>query len=363
MMTHDPFAKRIEKLREALAEANAQGIVLTSEENRRYFLGFTGTDGYGLVTSDSRQMFIDSRYTEQAKEQCIGSEVVLATSGTAKRVSQEITDKGLTDLAMEDHQIPWSELLGFEKRSEGVNLIPLSHKLSAIRIQKDASEIALIREAIRIADEAFMKILPEIKVGVTEAHIAAVLEHEMRLLGASGPSFTTIVASGYRSAMPHGTASEKQLEAHDPITIDFGCIYKGYCSDATRTVFLGEPTDEMRRIYEVVLEAQETCVAALKPGMTGQAIDKVARDVINEAGYGRNFGHGLGHSLGLLVHEPPSASPGSEAVLHPGTFITVEPGVYVPGVGGVRIEDTCLITEDGSEILTNLPKELTVLPV
>lgn len=362
-MTTDPFANRIEKLRKVLADADEQGIVLTSPENKRYFLGFTGSDGYGLITAESRQIFVDSRYTEQAKEQCIGTDVVLAVGGTAKRVSEEIKNKGLQRLAMEDRQIPWGELLGFEKRGEGVEFVPLSAELSAIRITKDESEIAIIREAIRIGDEAFRRTLPEIKTGVTEAHVAAVLEHEMRLLGAQGPSFTTIVASGYRSAMPHGTASEKKLEAHDPITIDFGCVYQGYCSDATRTVFLGEPTDEMRRIYEVVLEAQQKTAHSLKPGMTGHEIDKIARDVISDAGYGEYFGHSLGHSLGLLVHEPPSAAPGAETRFEPGSFVTVEPGIYVAGVGGVRIEDTCLITEEGAEILTDLPKELTVLPV
>ena len=361
--TRDTFTPRIEKLRGVLKEKQADGVVLSSPESRRYYMGFTGTDGYGLVTADSRQIFVDSRYTEQAKEQCVGTDVVLAVGGTAARVSLEIAERELQAIGLEDRQMAWAEMLGFKKRGEALEFIPLSVELAKLRIRKDEDELQLLREASRIADESLLAVLPEIKVGVTESYVAAMLEHEMRLRGASGPSFTTIVASGVRSAMPHGVASDKKLEAHDPITIDFGCVYQGYCSDATRTYFLGEPTEEMRKIYEVVLDAQKRTVAALKPGLTGHAIDKVARDIIKEAGYGENFGHSLGHSLGLEVHEAPSAAPNSEAVFEPGTLITVEPGIYVAGLGGVRIEDTCLITADGYEILTDLPKELTVLPL
>ena len=233
--------------------------------------------------------------------------------------------------------------------------------IEKLRMIKTDDEIRTIRRAAEIADEAFSHILTFIKPGVTELEVSNELEFFMRRLGASESSFDTIVASGKRSALPHGVATGKTIENGDMVTLDFGALYDGYVSDITRTVAVGEPTEELKKIYHIVLEAQMRACSALKPGMTGKEADAVARDYIKDHGYGEAFGHSTGHGIGLEVHEGPGLSFRSDTVLKPGMVVTVEPGIYVPGLGGVRIEDDVLITEDGCELLTSSPKELIIL--
>src|SRR5680860_899389 len=225
------------------------------------------------------------------------------------------------------------------------------------KVEAPQVEIDTIRQAVRIADDAFADVLKSIEIGQTEEEIGLALDFSMRRAGASGGSFEFIVASGVRSALPHGTASSKKINLGEFLTMDFGAIYQGYCSDITRTVFLGEPGDKHREVYEVILAAQRAGIAAVAPGQTGKEVDAVARKIIEDAGYGDYFGHGLGHPVGLAIHEGPNLNMREERVLEPGMVITVEPGIYIPDWGGVRIEDIVLVTENGCEVLTQAPKE------
>ena len=230
-----------------------------------------------------------------------------------------------------------------------------------MRAVKEPWELERIRRAEAIGDAAFARVLPLLKPGLTELEVAAELEYQMKLLGAEGLSFDTIVASGLNSSMPHAVPGEKKLEAGDFVTMDFGCRYQGYCSDMTRTVVLGKAGQRQKEIYETVRKAQEAALLVIRAGIRGKEADRAAREVIGEAGYGAFFGHSLGHSLGLFIHEQPSLSPSSEKILLPGMVETVEPGIYVPGFGGVRIEDLVLVTETGCENLTSSPKEMIEL--
>ena len=240
----------------------------------------------------------------------------------------------------------------------GTVAVPTSRVVESLRAVKDEGERDAIRKAAAIADRAFERILEELRPGRTEREIALRLEFMMREMGADGASFDIIVASGPRSALPHGVASDRVLEKGDLVTLDFGASYRGYCSDITRTVVLGEPNDAQRRIYETVREAQQAAVDAIRPGMTGKEADRVARDRIKASGYEKYFGHGTGHGLGMEVHEAPRLSPRGEEILEPGMVVTVEPGIYLPEFGGVRIEDDVIVTEDGREVLTQSPKHL-----
>lgn len=242
-----------------------------------------------------------------------------------------------------------------------VQLVPASGMIEVLRQVKDADEIDKIKKACEITDKAFEYILGYIKPGISEIDIANTLDFKMREFGASGISFDTIVASGKRSAMPHGVATDKLIANHELITIDFGCYYQGYCSDMTRTVAVGQVDSTLEKIYQIVYDANRMVQEALKPGMTGQELDAIARDYIEGQGYGKNFGHSLGHSIGLEVHEAPMAGPNSKNVLKADQFITDEPGIYLENLGGVRIEDDLLIHEDGNEYITKSPRELIVL--
>ena len=240
---------------------------------------------------------------------------------------------------------------------------PLKDRIDALRCIKTEEELAYLAKAEEIGDRAFAKLLPLLKPGMTELEAAAELEYLMKKEGAEDLGFNTIVASGLNSSMPHAIPGEKKLEAGDFITFDFGCKYKGYCSDMTRTVVLGKASEKQKEIYGVVLKAQLAALDALKAGVSGSSVDKVARDIITEAGYGDCFGHGLGHSVGLFIHENPRLSPSDDTILQAGMIETVEPGIYVPGFGGVRIEDMVIVTEEGHINLALSPKELIEIPV
>lgn len=363
------FENRLMKLRKLLKEQLCDALFLYGRVNTQYFTGFTGSDSFALILTEDnaalaeQYIFLDSRYTEQGKAQCPLFQQEAMKEGILKDCIAKIKEKNLKTVAVEAEYLTlqYSQILS--KELPDVTFLPLGKELSALRVVKDAEELKAIKKAIEIADEAFALLLPEIKVGMKETEVAAKLEYFMRKLGASGTSFNTICASGHRGALPHGVASEKRIEAGEAITLDFGCIYQGYCSDITRTIFLGTPQPEILKIYEVVLEAQEAAEKFIKAGVLGSEAHKVAADIIAKHGYGAYFGHGLGHSLGLEIHELPSASPRGTEPLPAGSLITVEPGIYVPGLGGVRIEDTCLVTENGLEILTKADKSVLVLPV
>ncbi len=356
------MTQRIEKLRAALGELGADALITEKGVNRRYLSGFTGSTGWVIVTQKDAFLVTDFRYIDQAKEQAPHFTVVNNERKATEAIAKVLNENGVKRLAFEG-SVSFSTYQEWNKAFEGVDLVPTSGFLEKLRMYKDESELEVIREAVRIADEAFSHILGFIKPGVREIDVALELEFFMRRQGADAAAFDIIVASGERGALPHGRASEKIIQAGEMVTLDFGAQYKGYNSDITRTVSVGEPHPKMKEIYDIVLQAQVAGVQALKPGITGKEADAVTRDIITAAGYGEAYGHSAGHGLGIEVHELPNLSTVSPYVLEPGHLVTMEPGIYVSGLGGVRIEDDCLITENGCEILTKSTKELLILPV
>lgn len=351
---------RVNNLREQMKSEGISSFLITSPYNLRYLTGFTGTTGLALIGLEEAFFITDFRYTEQAAKQCVGFEIVKNVGPILEVVADLVESKNIENLGFEESFVPFKQYVELEGLLE-VDLIPVSGMVEELREVKDEEEIAIVEKACEIADKAFSHILTYIKPGMTEIQVANELDFYMRSLGASSVSFETIVASGLRSAMPHGVASEKVIEQGDMITIDFGCYYNGYVSDMTRTISLGEPSDKLREVYNVVKEAQQKVLDVAKPGMTGVELDAVARDYIASKGYGEAFGHSTGHGIGLEIHEGPNVSKLAEKAFVPGNIITNEPGIYLPGIGGVRIEDDMLVTENGIKRLTHSEKELIIL--
>lgn len=334
-------------------------LILT-DVNRRYLTGFPSSLGYLFVSGEEAVFYTDSRYIEAAEKNVSGCAVRLFSrlSDTLEEAVRELCP----DRLLVEEEVTVSTL----RRLEALTPCPveadtLSEAISALRRIKSAGETDCIRQAQRIAEEAFDRLLPRIRPGVSERELAIELDYTMRRLGAEEISFETICVSGANSSMPHGVPGERRLQKGDFITFDFGAVWKGYHSDMTRTVALGSVDADMERVYATVLSAQETALAALRPGLPCSDGDRAARSVIEAAGYGRYFGHGTGHSAGLEIHEEPRLSPNCTAVLEPGMIMTVEPGIYLPGRFGVRIEDMVRITETGCENLTGTSKELLIL--
>lgn len=350
---------RLANLRQRLSEEGFDAFLCMQPENRRYLSGFTGSAATLLITNKEAFLLTDFRYIEQANEQAPEFQVIKLT----KDSYQDLTDLGKTikRLAIEGNFVTYDEFSKLKGAFPETEIGSRPDFINKLRSVKSSAEIDLIRQAVKIADEAFTSVLEFLRIGQTEEEIAIEMEFNMRRSGASGHSFDFIVASGWRSAMPHGVASPKSIQAGEFLTLDFGAIYQGYCSDITRTVFLGEPDEKQREIYDIVLAANRAGIEAVVPGRMGQEVDAVARKMIDAAGYGQYFGHGLGHSVGLAIHEGPNLNTREETVLEPGMVVTVEPGIYLPGWGGVRIEDLVLITENGCEVLTQSPKDLIII--
>ncbi len=348
------YPSRINKLFEI---SKNEAFFVTSPENLCYFSGFTGGEGALFLTKNERFLFTDSRYTVQAKLEAPDYFIF----DVAEKPLMEFLKDQKDSIGFEDGFCTFSEFLRMKKQVPKVMFVPATEEIQKVRMIKTDAEIALIEKAASIADNAFSYILPRIAVGKSEKEIALDLEFFMRKNGAEGTSFETISASGVRSSMPHGTATDKRLETGDLFTLDFGCKYKGYCSDMTRTVMIGKASAKQKEIYETVLSAQCVALENIRAGAKTKEIDAVARKIIDEAGFKGCFGHGLGHSLGLEVHEKPSLSPKSEDVLKENMLMTVEPGIYIDGFGGVRIEDLVVVTKDGYKNLTHSPKELIEL--
>lgn len=321
---------------------------------------FTGSAGVVLISTENAQFITDFRYIEQATKQCEGYEIVQHKGSLPDEVAKQVKKLGIKKLGFEQDHLSYSSFKAYEK-AIGAELVPVSGVVEKLRLIKTESEIKILKEAADIADAAFKHILEFIRPGVTELEVSNELEFFMRKAGAISSSFDIIVASGYRSALPHGVASDKIIETGDFVTLDFGAYYKGYVSDITRTVAVGKPDDKLKEIYGIVLEAQLRGLAGIKPGMTGKEADALTRNFIAQKGYGENFGHSTGHGIGLEVHEGPALSIKSDTVLEPGMVVTVEPGIYIPGLGGVRIEDDTLITKDHNETLNHSTKELIIL--
>ena len=325
--------------------------------------GYTG-EGMVYLSAESRVIITDFRYTEQAERQAPGFRVEMTEKGRGQnKVLAELVKAGhITELKAETNYLSVDDFEAMRGAlGEEISCVPLGKAPQKLREVKTPAEIVAIRKACDITSEAFSAILPKIRPGMTEKELQIELDFTMLRLGADEFAFDTIIASGENGSLCHAIPGGRVLKAGDMITMDFGAKVAGYCSDMTRTVALGRPSDEMRRVYDTVLRAQTMCEDALTAGKTGVEIDKLARDYIDARGYAGRFGHGLGHSVGIDIHEEPRLSPTCQDVLKAGVVITVEPGVYLPGVGGVRIEDTCLVKENGCVPLTTADKQLIIL--
>ena len=357
---------------ELMNKAEVDALLITDPYNLRYYTGFRGGEGIALITNQSNKVLItDSRYTEAAEKECYQEFVVRqfdATISVFDILLEYITQDRIHTIGFENESISYALYSKFvsalceSKKYDGELLLkPLGDTLLIPRQIKSAEEIELLREAEHIGDLAFEDILNILKPGITELEVAAEIEYSMKRHGAEGLSFDTIAASGVNSSMPHAIPSEKKLEMGDFLTMDFGCKYKGYCSDMTRTVCIGKASDEQKKVYNIVLSAQLKVLDELKPGMLCKEVDAIARDYIKVQGYGQYFGHGLGHGVGLFIHESPAFNTRDISIVRPGMIETDEPGIYLPGKFGVRIEDMILITENGCESLAKSPKELIEL--
>ncbi len=358
----DMINARCDKLHAAINSSGSYAVLLINDYNVRYFSGFTGDSTYCLIVGKDKYVITDSRYTLQCSQQCPGYTVVDSKNNLMLCTSELVKSHGVTTLYVES-TISAAEWLQINSVM-GCKEYPFVDQYTAeIRTVKDKYEQEYSATAASIATESLKAVCKLLNPGVSEHTIALELEYEMKKRGASGTSFDTIVASGTRSALPHGVASSKIIEAGDPVTIDFGCIYNGYCSDCTRTLFVGKPDPRLVEIYNIVLKAQTTAQAAIRSGVTGKYVDSIARGIISDAGYGDRFGHGTGHGTGLEIHEAPrlSISAVAEKVLTPGMIVTCEPGIYIDGLGGVRIEDQSIVEDKGSRVLSSFPKELIIL--
>ena len=353
--------KNIEKYLSILGD-DVDGLLLTSRYSRHYGAEFDIAEGVAIVTKQGCRYFTDSRYIESAQRGIQGFEVleINRENPYAKRINDAIADFGVTVLGYEEDYLTVAEFMSFEKKLNA-KLVPMNDAISGFRQIKEEYELERMRKAQQITDAAFTEVLGRIKAGMTEKELAAELIYCLLKNGGEGLSFEPIVVSGPNTSLPHGVPGERRLQDGDFITMDFGVLYQGYCSDMTRTVALGQATDEMRKVYDTVLKAQLAGIAATKAGVKGKDVDAAARQVIEDAGYGPYFGHSYGHSLGMEVHEMPSCSPSGEAVMEENMVSSAEPGIYLPGKFGVRIEDVVVFRADGCENLTHSPKNLIII--
>lgn len=348
----------VERLKKLVSVIPANATLIFSPENLYYFSGFTGGEGMLYIDKSRLLLFTDSRYTVQARDEAPDFEIIDTAQSS---VSEFLKQQGDKAYGFEDDYVTFSKFASLKRISPKSVFSPVSSHIDKLRMIKDEHEIALIEKAANIADSAYTYILDKITVGKTEREISLDLEYFMLRQGAEGLAFDTITASGVRSCMPHGTATDKVIESGDFLTLDFGCKYKGYCSDMTRTVVVGKATDKQKEIYNTVLSAQYAALNTIRAGELAKAVDDAARGVIENAGYGKHFGHGLGHSLGLKVHESPSCSPKSSDILTENMLMTVEPGIYIDDFGGARIEDLVCVTNDGCRNFTTSGKDLIEL--
>ncbi|MBN2604992.1 MAG: aminopeptidase P family protein [Bacilli bacterium] len=352
---------RLKKLQEVIKTSDFDAVLLAGLENTvaaknlYYITGYTGSYGFAIIGKDFQYFVSDFRYRDQAKAQAKDFTFV-EIEGSLLLALDSIIKKHDIHVLGFDQKIRYSEYEMYSKLS--CALTPTTNLIESLRVSKEESEIKLLKEACRITDAALDFVVKRIKPGMSEREVEITLKNKMIELGADATWERFIVASGERGAMPHGMASDKLIQSGEMVTIDIGCIYKGYSSDLTRTIAMGDAKPELIDIYNIVYEAQKLAVASAKAGMTGKELDSVARDYIVNAGYGEYFKHGLGHGLGLDVHEDPRASQANTEPLEVGACVTIEPGIYITGLGGVRIEDDVILTESGCIVLNEYPREL-----
>lgn len=362
MITHyAPYHKRQQQFCKQLKTLGVSVFITTALPNIRYLTGFSGTSAMLALTEDSVSFLTDFRYKEQVITEITADTTIILTKSYQHHLKELKNIHAGTKVGFTASRVTYASLKQLEETFPTAEFIGLPDPFVSLRNIKDASEIENIQKAMDITENAFTHVLPLIKPGVREIEIAAELEYHMKLNGSDIPAFTTIVASGTRGALPHGIATEKKIENHELVTMDFGATYQGYCGDFTRTVAVGTVSDELQKAYSVVQKAQAASLEAIIPGMTGMQLDSVARNIINTAGYGKYFGHGLGHGVGLEIHEDIRISPNGSTKLATGMVHSVEPGIYLPSKGGIRIEDVVVITATGCRNLAKTPKDLLVL--
>ena len=346
----------------SLLNDEVDGLLLTSRYSRHYGAEFDISEGVAVVSKAGCRYFTDSRYIESAQNGIKGFEVLPINqfTGFIKRINDAIADFGIHTLGFEENYLTVAELMSYEKNLNA-KLVPFNKEINGFRGVKEEWELDRMRKAQEITDKAFADVLPRIKVGMTELELQAELIYCLYKNGGQGLSFDPIVVSGPNTSLPHGVAGERKIQEGDFVTMDFGVLCGGYCSDMTRTVAVGYATEEMKKVYETVAAAQLAGIAATRAGVIGKEIDAAARKVITDAGYGEYFGHGYGHSLGLEIHEAPNPNPGNPNPMPLGAVCSAEPGIYLPGKFGVRIEDVTIVKEDGVEIITKSPKNLIIV--
>ncbi|MBR4016559.1 MAG: aminopeptidase P family protein [Oscillospiraceae bacterium] len=353
--------KNIEKFISLLGE-KADGLLLTSRYSRHYGAEFDIAEGVAIVSKKGCRYFTDSRYIESAENYIKGFHVLMTDRENpfTKRINEAIADFGITTLGYEEGYLTVAELTAYEEKLNA-KLVPMHKEINGFRGVKEAWELDNMRKAQEITDKAFAEMCTRVKAGMTEKELQAELIYCLYKNGGEGLSFDPIVVSGPNTSLPHGVATDRVICEGDFVTMDFGVLYNGYCSDMTRTVAVGFATEEMEKVYNTVLQAQLAGIAATRAGVLGKEIDAAARQVIIDAGYGEYFGHGYGHGLGLEVHEAPNTNPGGEVVMQTNMVTSAEPGIYLPGKFGVRIEDVVIFAEDGCENITKSPKNLIIL--
>ncbi len=353
---------RLSRLLDLLQQLNVDGILLTGRPNRRYAACYDISEGMALVCRKGCRYFTDSRYLEDAQKHLPDFEVQLVDleNSYSKRIQNAIHDFGLSTLGYEEEETTAGEMFRLSNALTA-GLVPVQQAVSELRMVKDTDELDFIRTAQNITDLVFTDMLNILRPGLTEKQVYAELIYRLYQRGGEAPAFDPVVVSGPNTSLPHGVAGDRVLQQGDFVTLDFGCKVNGYCSDMTRTVAIGHATDEMRTVYDIVLQAQNAGLAATKAGITGAEIDAAARAVIEKASYGKFFGHGYGHGVGLEIHERPNCSPSWQKTIAAGCVCSAEPGIYLPDKFGVRIEDLVVITQDGYENLTKSAKSLIIL--
>jgi Xaa-Pro aminopeptidase len=351
---------RIEKLKALLEEKSLDAVLITYVPNIRYLSGFSGSSASVLITKSKNFFITDFRYKDQSHNEVHGFEIIInyAANDELKKI---VESEGIKTIGFEASRMTYGAYDNNKNNFPGVNFVPLTDVVEKLTMSKTIDELAKIQKACDISDKVFAKMLSVIKPGMKELDLSAEITYAHKKLGALKDSFEPIVASGWRAALPHGIATNKVIEKGDIVTLDFGCVYDGFCSDITRTIAVGDPGDELKKIYSIVYNAQLKAIDAARSGISSKSVDSVARDFITSHGHGENFGHGLGHGLGIEVHEMPGLSQRMDITLAENSVVTIEPGIYVEGLGGVRIEDDVTLKPDGCLVMNRSPKELIII--
>jgi Xaa-Pro aminopeptidase len=357
-------ASRLGRLRSELEGAGVDALLVTRLPNVRYLTGFTGSAGAVLVGADAALFVTDGRYIEQSHDQlgaaAVEASIEIAPTQADQRRVLTAAVASYGRIGLEAHGVSWAQQRSYADWFADAELVPTEHLVEELRAVKEPGEVARIHAACAIADAALADVVPRLHEGISERAFALALELAMRERGASGTSFDTIVASGPNGSKPHARPTNRTIEPNELVVIDFGCIVDGYCSDMTRTVSAGQPTADAQRVWDVVAASQRAGRDAVRAGVACRDVDAASRAVIDDAGWGAAFAHGTGHGVGLEIHEAPRVAATADGTLVPGNVVTVEPGVYLPGIGGVRIEDTVVVTDAGADALTAFPKQLVI---